>query len=29
MARLDITTDADLARRAGEAYPCALHATGP
>jgi 2-methylcitrate dehydratase len=28
MARLDITTDADLARRAGEAYPCALHATG-
>jgi len=28
MARLDITTDADLARRAGEAYPCALHGTG-
>jgi 2-methylcitrate dehydratase len=28
MARLDITTDADLTRRAGEAYPCALHATG-
>ena len=28
MARLDMTTDSDLARRAGEAYPCALHATG-
>ena len=28
MARLDITTDADLTRRAGEAYPCAIHATG-
>jgi 2-methylcitrate dehydratase len=28
MARLDIATDADLTRRAGEAYPCALHATG-
>ena len=28
MARLDITTDADLTRRAAEAYPCALHATG-
>jgi len=28
MARLDIATDADLARRAGEAYPCAIHATG-
>jgi 2-methylcitrate dehydratase len=28
MARLDMTTDADLARRAGETYPCALHATG-
>jgi 2-methylcitrate dehydratase len=28
MARLDITIDADLTRRAGEAYPCALHATG-
>jgi 2-methylcitrate dehydratase len=28
MARLDMTTDRDLARRAGEAYPCALHATG-
>jgi 2-methylcitrate dehydratase len=28
MARLDMTTDADLARRGGEAYPCALHATG-
>jgi 2-methylcitrate dehydratase len=28
MARLDITTDADLTRRTGEAYPCALHATG-
>jgi 2-methylcitrate dehydratase len=27
MARLDITTDADLTRRAA-AYPCALHATG-
>jgi 2-methylcitrate dehydratase len=28
MARLDITIDADLTRRAGEAYPCAIHATG-
>jgi 2-methylcitrate dehydratase len=28
MARLDMTTDADLTRRAGGAYPCALHATG-
>jgi 2-methylcitrate dehydratase len=28
MARLDITTDADLTSRAAEAYPCALHATG-
>jgi 2-methylcitrate dehydratase len=28
MARLDMTTDTDLARRAGKAYPCALHATG-
>ncbi len=28
MARLDITTDADLARRAAEAYPCAVHAVG-
>jgi len=28
MARLDITTDADLTRHAAEAYPCALHATG-
>jgi 2-methylcitrate dehydratase len=28
MARLQMTTDADLTRRAGEAYPCALHATG-
>jgi 2-methylcitrate dehydratase len=28
MARLEITTDADLTCRAGEAYPCALHATG-
>ncbi len=28
MARLDITTDAELTRHAGEAYPCALHATG-
>jgi 2-methylcitrate dehydratase len=28
MARLEITTDADLTRRAGEAYPCAIHATG-
>jgi 2-methylcitrate dehydratase len=27
MARLEMTTDAGLARRAGEAYPCALHAT--
>ncbi|HTV37256.1 MAG TPA: MmgE/PrpD family protein [Xanthobacteraceae bacterium] len=28
MARLDMTTDADLAKRAGETYPCALHAIG-
>jgi 2-methylcitrate dehydratase len=28
MARLDITIDAELTRRAGEAYPCAIHATG-
>jgi 2-methylcitrate dehydratase len=28
MARLDITIDADLTRRAGEAYPCAIHAAG-
>jgi 2-methylcitrate dehydratase len=28
MARLDITTDGDLTRRAAEAYPCALHAVG-
>ena len=28
MARLEITTDADLTRRAAEAYPCGLHATG-
>ena len=28
MTRLETTTDADLARRAGSAYPCALHATG-
>ena len=28
MARLDMTTDADLARRGSGAYPCALHATG-
>jgi 2-methylcitrate dehydratase len=29
MARLDITTDADLTRRAGDmSYPCALYATG-
>ena len=28
MARLDITTDAELTRRAGEAYPCAIHAAG-
>jgi 2-methylcitrate dehydratase len=28
MARLDMTTDADLAGRAGAAYPCALHAMG-
>jgi 2-methylcitrate dehydratase len=28
MAQLEFTTDVDLARRAGEAYPCALHATG-
>jgi 2-methylcitrate dehydratase len=28
MAMLDITTDAELTRRAGAAYPCALHAAG-
>jgi 2-methylcitrate dehydratase len=28
MAKLDITTDAGLSRRAAEAYPCALHAAG-
>lgn len=28
MARLQMTTDADLARRAGEAYPCVLNAVG-
>jgi 2-methylcitrate dehydratase len=28
MARLDITIDADLTRRAGEAYPCVIHAAG-
>jgi 2-methylcitrate dehydratase len=28
MARLDITTEADLARDAAGAYPCALHAMG-
>jgi 2-methylcitrate dehydratase len=28
MVRLDITTSAELTRRAGEAYPCAIHATG-
>ena len=28
MARLGIATDADLARRAAEAYPCAIHAVG-
>jgi 2-methylcitrate dehydratase len=28
MARLKITTDADLTRRAADAYPCTLHATG-
>jgi 2-methylcitrate dehydratase len=28
MARLDITTDADLTRRAAGAYPCAIHAVG-
>jgi 2-methylcitrate dehydratase len=28
MALLDMTTDADLTRRAGGAYPCALHAIG-
>jgi 2-methylcitrate dehydratase len=28
MARLDMTTDAELTRRAGGAYPCALHAIG-
>jgi len=27
MARLEFSTDADLTRRAGDAYPCALHAT--
>src|SRR5262249_48230815 len=26
MARLEMTSDADLARRGGDAYPCALHA---
>jgi len=29
MARLEIATDADLTRRAGGAYSCALRATGP
>lgn len=28
MARLEIAADADLTRRGGEAYPCAIHATG-
>jgi 2-methylcitrate dehydratase len=28
MSRLDMTTDAELAQRAGEAYPCAVQATG-
>jgi 2-methylcitrate dehydratase len=28
MARLEITIDTHLTRRAGEAYPCAIHATG-
>jgi 2-methylcitrate dehydratase len=28
MARLDITTDVDLTRRAGDTYPCAIRATG-
>jgi 2-methylcitrate dehydratase len=28
MAKLDIATDAELTRRAAEAYPCALHAAG-
>ncbi|MGA8494544.1 MAG: MmgE/PrpD family protein [Xanthobacteraceae bacterium] len=28
MARLDVTIDAELTRRAGEAYPCAIHAAG-
>jgi 2-methylcitrate dehydratase len=28
MGRLDMTTDADLAKRAGDTYPCALHAEG-
>jgi 2-methylcitrate dehydratase len=28
MAGLDVTTDADLTRRAAAAYPCAIHATG-
>jgi 2-methylcitrate dehydratase len=28
MARLQLTTDADLARRAGEGYPCALNTIG-
>ena len=28
MKKLDVATDADLTRRAAEAYPCALHATG-
>ncbi len=27
MARLDITTDAGLTRRAAESYPCSLYAT--
>jgi 2-methylcitrate dehydratase len=27
MARLEMTTDAELSRRAGDGYPCALHAT--
>jgi 2-methylcitrate dehydratase len=28
MARLEMTTEVDLATRAGATYPCALHATG-
>jgi 2-methylcitrate dehydratase len=28
MARLDMSADADLTRRAGESYPCAIHAVG-